>query len=136
MADTQNNTWEQTALEKIMFENLKEQKRRRRWGILIKLLFLLFLFFFLILIWPTDNTTTSAMGKAHIGLVDVKGEIGDSSSASADNVMTGLQKAFKDKNTLAVILRINSPGGSPVQSSNIYNEMIYQRKKYPKIKLY
>lgn len=133
--DTQNVQWEQKTIEKILLENLREQRLRRRWGILFKLLMLLLIFFALILFWPSDSAS-SGLGKPHVGVVDIKGEIAESDPASSDNVMTGLQRAFKDKDTVAVILRINSPGGSPVQASNIYNEMIYQRKKYPKIKLY
>lgn len=135
MTDAQNTAWEQKTLEKILFENLKEQKRRRRWGVFLKLVFLLFLFCALVLFWPGDSSTKQ-IGKSHISLVNVTGEIGEGSSACSDNIINGLQSAFKDKDTVAVILRINSPGGSPVQASNVYNEILYQRKKYPKIKLY
>src|SRR5438045_1880833 len=130
MTETEN-----TMLEKILLENLQEHRRRRRWGIFFKALTFLFLLLVIILLWPEEPSST-ALSKDHIGLVEVRGEIGESMPASADNVMNGLQKAFKDKSTIAVIMRISSPGGSPVQAANIYNEMLYQRQKYPKIKLY
>jgi len=135
MAELQNPGWEQKTVEKLLFESLKEQRRKRRWGIFFKLLFLAYLLLLLILIWPTNNLSADKQ-KEHIGLVDIRGEIDDTKSASADNIISALQKAFKDKNTKAIILRINSPGGSPVQASNVYNEIRYQRNKYPNIKLY
>ncbi|EDP45913.1 S49 family peptidase [Rickettsiella grylli] len=130
-------TWQRKTLEKLLFEALKEQRRKRRWNIFFKfLLFLIFLSFLLIL-WPsTPNLPTTSKAKAHIGLVDIKGIINDNSAANADNVIEGLQNAFEDKNTRTVILRINSPGGSPVQAAQIYHEIRYLRHQYPKTKLY
>ncbi|WP_143549474.1 S49 family peptidase, partial [Rickettsiella grylli] len=91
----------------------------------------------LLILWPsTPNLPTTSKAKAHIGLVDLKGIINDNSAANADNVIEGLQNAFEDKNTRTVILRINSPGGSPVQAAQIYHEIRYLRHQYPKTKLY
>jgi protease-4 len=130
-------TWQRKTLEKLLFDTLKEQRRKRRWNIFFKLLFFIALLCFLIALWPTTaNLPTASKAKAHIGLIDIRGVIDDSSSANADNVIEGLQNAFEDKNTRAVILRINSPGGSPVQASQIYDEIRYLRHLYPKIKLY
>ena len=72
----------------------------------------------------------------HTALVDMNGVIADDEKASADNIVTALRDAFKDKNTAGVILRINSPGGSPVQSGYIYDEIKRLREKYPEIPLY
>jgi protease-4 len=69
-------------------------------------------------------------------MVDVNGTISSGGEASADRVNTALQAAFKDKNTQGVVMRINSPGGSPVQAQTIYDEMKRLRKKYPDIPLY
>lgn len=136
MAETPSLEWEQKTIEKLLLENLNEQRRRRRWGILFKTLFFIFLLAFIWLFWPSDNLPSSSKIKKHISMIDVRGEIDETSSAGADNIISGLQQAFKDKDTQAVILRINSPGGSPVQSANVYNEILYQRKKHPDIKLY
>ena len=72
----------------------------------------------------------------HTALVDLDGVISSDSEASADKIVTALRDAFEDEDTAGVILRINSPGGSPVQSSYIYREMKRLRKKYPEIPLY
>lgn len=136
MAESQNPAWEQKTIEKLLLENIKEQRRRRRWGIFFKALFFLCVLAILWLVWPTENLSTASKMKKHVAMIDVRGEIDEALSASADNIINGLQQAFKDKDTQAVILRINSTGGSPVQSANVYNEIRYQRHKYPNIKVY
>ncbi|MFM2322923.1 MAG: protease transrane protein [Pseudomonadota bacterium] len=129
--------WERKTLEKLLFSTLKEQGRKRRWGIFFKFLFFIAILCFLLTLWPTTaNLPTASKAKAHISLIDIRGLIDASTSASADNVIEGLENAFADKNTRSVILRINSPGGSPVQADQIYNEIRYLRHKYPAIKLY
>lgn len=129
-------SWDQKTLEKLLFNTLKEQKSRRRWGVFFKLLVAVYFFAVLWLIWPTDNIATPGKEKPHVALVEVRGEISEDNSASADNIIESLQAAFKDKNTQGVILEINSPGGSPVQANSVYNEIHYLRKKHPDIKLY
>jgi len=129
--------WDRKTLEKLLFATLKEQKRKRRWGIVFKLLFFTYLFIILAIIWPSSNTLpTPSKGKNHIGLIDIRGVIEENGASNAENVIESLQDAFKDKNTQAVILHINSPGGSPVQASEIYNEVTHLKTKYPKIKVY
>ncbi|MFZ0219199.1 MAG: S49 family peptidase [Candidatus Aquirickettsiella sp.] len=128
--------WQRKTLEKLLFDTLKEQRRKRRWNIFFKFLFFIIFLGLLIDLWPTTNLPTASKAKAHIGLVDIRGVIADNSTASADNIIEGLQNAFEDKNTRTVILRINSPGGSPVQAAQIYNEIRYLRHQYPKTKLY
>ena len=127
--------WERGVLEKLAFAALKEQRRARRWGIFFKLLGFAYLTFLLIMLldWPGDDGLT---GSKHSALVDLTGVIQTRSSASADNVTAALQGAFKDKNTQGVILRINSPGGSPVQAGIIYDEIRRLRAKYPNVPLY
>jgi len=72
----------------------------------------------------------------HTALVELRGEISANIISSADNINTGLQNAFKDKKTQGVILRINSPGGSPVQAGYINDEIRRLRAEYPDIPLY
>src|SRR5258706_14598912 len=98
---------------------LKEQRGGRRWGIFFKLLGFAYLTFVLLLVldWRRQDGFTS--GK-HTALVDVVGVIDPKGDASADRITESLQNAFKNKNTQGVILRINSPGGSPVQAGSLY----------------
>src|SRR5688572_15085556 len=132
---TPNDNWERKTLEKIALAAIDEQRRTRRWGILFKSLLFIYLFalLFIGLGWVGKKDTTT--GK-HTALVELRGVIGPDSGASADNVITGLQEAFKDKRTQGVILRINSPGGSPVQAGHINDEIKRLRAKYPNIPMY
>jgi protease IV len=130
----ENTDWERRVIEKLATEALKEQRRARRWGIFFKLLTFAYLTFIILMAleWrPGGDTSTR-----HTALVDIEGVIESKGAASADNVTSALQNAFKDKNTAGVILRINSPGGSPVQSGIIYDEIRRLRAKYPDIPLY
>jgi signal peptide peptidase SppA len=91
----------------------------------------------LVLAWPDrSDTTVASGGQAHTALVRVDGLISGSTEASAKNVIEALRKAFKDKNTVGVIVEINSPGGSPVQAGEIYDEIQKLRQQYPKIPIH
>ena len=114
---------------------LPEQRRARRWGIFFKLLAFAYLFFLLLAMSNLDFKGTKMDG-SHTALVDLQGVIADGEDASADNIAAGLRAAFKSKGTKGVILRINSPGGSPVQSGYINDEITRLRGKYPDIPLY
>jgi protease-4 len=127
--------WERQALERIALAGLTEQRRARRWGIFFKMLIFIYLFALLFIGMGWVGKKDTATGK-HTALVDINGVISHNSLASADNVTAGLQDAFKDKRTQGVILRINSPGGSPVQAGYINDEIRRLRAKYPDIPLY
>jgi protease-4 len=129
-------SWERKTLEKIALAAIQEQRRARYWSIFFKVLLFIYLFMllFLWLGWVGKKDATSS-GK-HTALVELRGVIGPESSASADNVIAGLQAAFKDKYTQGVVLRINSPGGSPVQAGYINDEIRRLRAKYPNIPMY
>lgn len=122
-------------LEKIAFEGLKEQRARRRWGIFFRLLGFVYAG---ILIWSLMgwSDTGAVDGGRHTALIQMNGVIQAKGEADADSVVGALQSAFDDKNTAAVILRINSPGGSPVQAGVIYDEIRRLRAKYPEVKLH
>ena len=113
----QNNNWERGVLEKLALSSLQEQRRARHWGIFFKTMMLGFMFILLFISmgWIGKSEVALGTGK-HTALVDLQGVIASDSMASADNIIPSLQAAFKDKNTKGVILRINSPGGSPVQA--------------------
>jgi protease-4 len=125
-------------LHELVFATLKEQRARRRWSIFFKSLFFISLFLIIYLIWSPndDGLPTPGKSSAHTALVDVNGVIDSDSQADADDVVTGLDEAFKDPNTKGIILKIDSPGGSPVQASYVYNEIMRQRSLHPNTKIY
>lgn len=125
--------WARDTLTQLAFAAVKEQRRARRWGIFFKLLFFTYLVTLLVLVWPDDLGTATAAAKKHTALVRVDGLIASSTEASAKNVIEALRKAFKDEKTAGVIVEINSPGGSPVQAGEIYDELQKLRQQYPKI---
>ena len=128
--------WERSVLEKVALATLQEQRRARRWGIFFKLLGFIYLFalLFVALGWigKRDGVATTK----HTAVVELRGMIAADHPGSSDNVNVGLQEAFKDKNTQGVVLRINSPGGSPVQAGQINDEIRRLRAKYPNTPLY
>jgi protease-4 len=128
--------WERSVIEKLALDALKEQKRARRWGIFFKLLTFAYLTFLILMLLEWRGDADRLAGTKHTALVDVIGVIDSKGAASADSVTGALQSAFKDKNTQGVILRINSPGGSPVQAGIIYDEIRRLREKHPGIPLY
>ena len=135
MSENNSSGWERAVLEKVALAAVTEQRRARRWGIFFK--FLIFAYLFIVLIiamgWMGKKDGTH---DKHTALVELNGVIAPGSPASADAIMQGLSDAFKDKRTQGVILRINSPGGSPVQSGYINDEIKRLRAKYPEIPLY
>ena len=131
-----NGQWERELVARLATAALKEQRRARLWGIFFKLLTFAYVTLILIMTVDWQARTDLAGGKKHTALVELNGIIAPGAEASAEKIMSGLQAAFKDKNTQGVILRINSPGGSPVQAQTIYDEMRRLRKKYPDIPLY
>lgn len=128
--------WERKVIEKLALDALKEQRLARRWSIFFKLLGFGYLAFIIMLAldWRGDSDSLSS-GK-HTALVEISGVIESKGEASADRIATALQNAFKDKNTQGVILRVNSPGGSPVQAGVIYDEIRRLRALHPNIPIY
>jgi protease-4 len=133
-ARSSDGIWERELVTKLATAALKEQRRARLWGIFFKLL--TFAYITLILLMAVDWRRDGVTGKKHTAMVEVNGLIAPGSDASAERITSALQAAFKDKNTQGVVVRCNSPGGSPVQAQTIYDEMKRLRKKYPDIPLY
>ena len=127
--------WERQLLEKIAFASLKEQKARRHWGIFFKLATLAYLIAVLVLVVDWGGPEKLVDGK-HTALINVHGTIEATGDASAEKINGALQSAFDDKGTAGVIMRINSPGGSPVQSGIVHDEIRRLRSKHPDIPLY
>jgi len=128
--------WEREVLSRVAFAGVGEQRRARRWGIFFKILTFTYIGFALFMFLPTDETSMSSGGHRHTALVEVNGVIASDSEASADAVISGLRAAFKDKSTAGVILRINSPGGSPVQSGYINDEINRLKGLHPDVPVY
>ncbi|MBS0484738.1 MAG: S49 family peptidase [Proteobacteria bacterium] len=135
-SEIKKDDWERRLLEKLALASLQEQRRARVWGIFFKLITFLYLFIllFVALGWIEDGRVRIA--EKHTALIDLKGMITADSISNADKVNASLRSAFEDKNTQGIILRINSPGGSPVQAGHIYDEIRRLRSKYPDIPLY
>lgn len=134
--ETKKEAWERTLLENLALASLREQRRTRIWGIFFKSLTFLYLFILLFVALGWIGEGKVRITDKHTALIDLRGIITADSISSADKINASLQSAFQDKNTKGVILRINSPGGSPVQAGYINDEIRRLRAKYPKIPLY
>lgn len=130
-----SSNWERDVIVKLASAGLQEQKRARRWGIFFKLLGFGYVAIFLISLAGWNFSSMSAPSQ-HTALVELVGIIADGENASADNVVSGLRAAFENDKSAAVILRINSPGGSPVQASYINKEINRLRELYPDKPIY
>jgi len=128
--------WERQLLENLAFASLKEQRAKRRWSIFFKFLVLSYLVAVLVLVVDWGGTTEKIADGKHTALINIRGTIESGGDASAEKINGALQSAFEDKGTAGVIMRINSPGGSPVQSGIIYDEIRRLRTKHPEIPLY
>lgn len=131
MAEGQEN-WERDALERLLLEQIKEQRKGRRWSIFFRSLFFVWLFLVLMMIAAKEDGDLTT--GPHTALIDLQGEIGG--EVVADDVLAALNNAFEDKRSKAVVLRINSPGGSPVAAGIIYDEIRRLRAKYPQTPVY
>lgn len=130
-----DNSWQQQTIEKLALSGLNEQKTARRWNIFFKALLFIYLFIvlFYALGWISNSKTTTG---THTALIQVSGVIEAGGDVNADSVMGSLSDAYENKGTKGIILRINSPGGSPVQAGIIYDEIKRQRKLHPTIPVY
>jgi len=128
--------WEREVLERLVRSVLDEQRRTRNWGIFFKMLGFIYLFALLFLALGWIGGKDKAMSGKHTALVELNGVIAHDSPASAERINAGLQEAFKDGNTAGVIVRVNSPGGSPVQAGQINSEIRRLRGLHPQIPLY
>ncbi|MFZ5502834.1 MAG: S49 family peptidase [Pseudomonadota bacterium] len=131
------NNWERAVLEKLAMSALQEQRRARHWSIFFKVLTFgyLFLLLFIFMGWLDTHDAALSSGK-HTALIEMRGVIAADTEANADNLISSLQEAFKDNNTQGIVLRINSPGGSPVQAGQINDEIRRLRASHPAIPLY
>jgi protease-4 len=132
---TDSQSWERSTLEKVALAAVQEQKRARKWSIFFKSLTFIYLFALLFYAMDWIGPSSGARGP-HTAVIDINGVIGDGEAVNASDTVSSLQSAFEDKNTKGIILRINSPGGSPVQAGIINDEIHRLRKLHPKVPLY
>jgi protease-4 len=129
-------TWERQLVEKVLLANVTEQRRSRRWGLFFRGLLFAYLFAILAL-WAIAYLPSSTLHTGgHAAVVEIDGLISSETDASAEKLAEALRDAFEDKGTKGVILRINSPGGSPVQSAIINDEIRRLRDKHKKVPVY
>ena len=129
-------------LEKAVMASVEEQRRSRRWGIFFKILSFLYVLFFIVMLSKSCSTVSQGDGgpsvsDAHLAIVDIEGTIAnDPNSVNSFDTNRALKRAFEASNSKAVVLNINSPGGSPVQSDEIWQEIRYQKSQHPNKKVY
>ena len=119
-------------LEKLAFSTLAEQRAARRWRTFTRLAWLAF---FIFIVWwglSREMSTASSKSSPHTAVVDIKGEIASGAEASAEYVVAALRSAFEDEGSKAVVLLVNSPGGSPVQAGIINDEIVRLKAKHGK----
>jgi protease-4 len=136
MSDEKN--FQHQAMENLLFASLVEQRRKRRWGIFFKLLGFgyLLVILALLLVNPSPGQNQGDKTKPHVALIDITGVIDEKAMANAEDVIKSLNQAFKAKYVEGIILKINSPGGSPVQAAYIYDEILRLRAQNKKLKVY
>ena len=135
---TEDKNWERSTIEQLAFASIKEQRSARRWGIFFKLLTFIYISFIFVSFGGLSIFSKGKSGpdKQHTALVELRGVIEASGDNNADHLTTAIANAFKDENSVGVILRINSPGGSPVQSGIVYDEIKRLRAKHPEKPFY
>lgn len=142
--DNQNTTeashepgWEREVIEKLALAAITEQTRARRWSVFFKgLMFAYLLALFGIAVYPKITQNIGGDSKYHTAIIDVVGMIAEGQDANADSIIESLRDAVKDEKTKGIILHANSPGGSPVQSSYVYEEIKKIKKERPDFPIY
>ncbi len=129
-------SWERETLEKVLMASITEQRRSRLWGIFFKSLLMIYL---AVALWLGARPYLESVhgdGKGHTAVVDVLGTIAQGQQTNADTIIQGLRAAAEDSGTKGIVLRMNSPGGSPVQSAYVYDEIRRLKKAKPELPIY
>ncbi|MEZ5632090.1 MAG: S49 family peptidase [Burkholderiaceae bacterium] len=123
--------WERSLIEKLVLAQVREQRSARRWRIFRNLLWLVLV---AAVVWAvvSERWVEAPASGPHTAMVEIKGEIADGADASAEYLLPALRNAMEDKSTKALVLLIDSPGGSPVQAGLINDEIQRLRKKHNK----
>ena len=130
-AQARSPGWEQATMERLMFATLEEQRTARRWRNFFRLSWLALIVF---LLWAVMHRGSPATAKSspHTAVIEIKGEIASGADASAEFIVAAMRAAFEDDGAKAVVLLLNSPGGSPVQAGIVYDEIRRLKAKYKK----
>lgn len=136
ISDKDSASWERDLVARVAFAAVSEQRRARRWGIFFKLLGFAYLATLLVIYLPLEEDGFGSIGRSHTALVDVNGLIADDEAANADSIVGALRAAFEDQHSIGIIMRINSPGGSPVQAGYVNDEIKRLRVAHPDKKVY
>ena len=136
MATDNSVVWEKNVLEKLVFSAIEEQRKARRWGVFFKLMAFAYLSVVLAMVVYPGFEAEMNTDKQHTAVIDVLGIIAEGEAANADAIIKGIRDAVKDKNTKGIILNINSPGGSAVQSAYVYDEIRRQKTEHPEMLIY
>ena len=134
---TQESGWEREVIEKLALAAITEQTRARRWGVFFKSLVFCYLTIVLgVTLYPVLKKDMGIDSKEHTAVIDVTGPIAEDKDANAASIIESLRNAVKDKQTKGIILHSNSPGGSPVQSAYVYEEIRAIKKQHPDLPIY
>ena len=130
-------TWERNTIHKLLFSTVTEQRRTRRWNMFFKLIFFAYIIALPVFMYLDDGVNAATkVTTEHTAIIDIKGVISSDTDANADAITKALGKAFANTNAKAVVLRINSPGGSPVQAHQIFDRIRALRTKHPEMQVY
>ena len=130
-------TWEREILEKVALAAVVEQRRSRRWNNFFKSLMFIYLLGIVVMaLYPKFEQGFSGSSQSHVAVIDILGVIADNEDANAEDIIRGLRNAVKDTHTQGIILNINSPGGSPVQSAYIYDEIRRIKEAHPDLPIH
>jgi protease-4 len=137
-AQGQSPGWERAVLEKLALSSLDEKRRARRWNIFFKILFFAYLAPFLLIFlgWWSPGEHKAGQAGRHTAMVDIKGVIESDGEASAEAINAALRLAFEDVKTAGIVLRLNTPGGSPVQAGIVHDEIKRLRALHPDTPVY
>lgn len=126
----------QEVLNQLILDHLLERKRKRIWRWVLRAIFMVIVVWIFYGAFMSRRAEIAARVGSHVGIIDIKGVITDKQAASAENFLESLKHAYENKGMKALVLRIDSPGGSPVQADYMYNALKHHREKYPDIKTY
>jgi len=129
--------WEREVIEKLALAAVTEQTRARRWSVFFKsLMFAYLIAIFGVAMYPSIKQDMGGNNKDHTAVIDVVGVIAEDKDSNAADIIESLRDAVKDKHTKGIILHSNSPGGSPVQSAYVYEEIRNIKKEHPDLPVY
>jgi protease-4 len=126
----------QSVVDRLVFAALKEQTRARRWRVGFMLFFIGYLSVITTILLTGQGDNEQADGERHTAVVKLTGVIASGEAAGADNIISGLKAAFENDDTAGIVIEINSPGGSPVQSAYIYDEIMRLKEEHDSIPVY